>query len=599
MNFKKYHVSRNLFDGTLLNGYFKNNTFELGGSGTIYKSIKVYLTAGTYTISTSNQIRVIRTIFDDVWSTQNIPDASPYNFSIATDGYIGISIQATQNDTPWDSSTTIMLNEGSTALPYEPYSSEVWHDTPNYIHKTATDTLTSIPAVVYPNASTATVGLKGQTVQSSTPTPAPPVMPEGCGDMTGNLAYKIIENTNISAEGLIASASGYNVMVAKVAQGQAYSGTGYVYAFFNNEPDIGSVSYNESRVVNNFRNVTAPISGYVAVRYAPSENPMLNLGSTPLPYEPYGYKLTISSANTTTPVYLGEMETTRKIRKMVFDGTENWRQSSDGNIYISLSPNQGIAWVRVLSTHFTPSQVQTNGGLLWFVTASVDFDTAEECKSYLAAQYAAGTPVTIWYVLANEETAVVNEPLMKIGNYADEVSNISIPVTAGGDTISIDTTVQPSEVIVNYKGWHPVQSVHEKSRNLMVFNTDSPIGSVNFNATPEKDTAQFVINKVQGSSAQSCTIPLSIPLKKGTYTLSVIGIINRDGSYDRIYIRDEGGVIVNYVQEGSPKTFTLANDTTITALSIPCGATSTYDNITVKVMLNEGSTALPYEPYWN
>ena len=112
---------KNLWDGILLDGYFKNNSFELAGSVVIYKSIKVYLTAGTYTISTSNQIRVIRTIFDGVWNTQNIPDASPYNFSVATDGYIGISIQATQNDLPWDSSTTIMLNAGNQALPYEPY----------------------------------------------------------------------------------------------------------------------------------------------------------------------------------------------------------------------------------------------------------------------------------------------------------------------------------------------------------------------------------------------------------------------------------------------------------------------------------------------
>ena len=79
--------------------------------------------------------------------------------------------------------------------------------------------------------------------------------------------------------------------------------------------------------------------------------------------------------------------------------------------------------------------------------------------------HAAGTPVTVWYVLATPETAVVNEPLMKIGNYTDEVSNVSIPVTAGGDTLSVDTTVQPSEVTVNYKGWHPA-IVHERENGV-------------------------------------------------------------------------------------------------------------------------------------
>lgn len=79
--------------------------------------------------------------------------------------------------------TNPMLNTGSSALPYEPYSSEVWHDTPNYIHKTDTDTFTTLPAVLYPTGTTATVGLKGNTAQSGTPSPQNPVIPQGCGDL--------------------------------------------------------------------------------------------------------------------------------------------------------------------------------------------------------------------------------------------------------------------------------------------------------------------------------------------------------------------------------------------------------------------------------
>ena len=50
---------------------------------------------------------------------------------------------------------------------------------------------------------------------------------------------------------------------------------------------------------------------------------------------------------------------------------------------------------------------------------------------------------------------------MKIGDYADTVSGITIPVTAGANTILVSTTVQPSEVTVNYKGWH-TGAVHER-----------------------------------------------------------------------------------------------------------------------------------------
>lgn len=184
------------------------------------------------------------------------------------------------------------------------------------------------------------------------------------------------------------------------------------------------------------------------------DNPIMPEGCGEL--EAGQYKIPISSANTTTNVYLGEVETTRKIKKLVLTGEENWRQSSDGNIYIALSPNQGVAWTRVLSTHFTSSQVQTNGGLLWFVNAAVDFDTVEECKTYLAAQYAAGTPVCVWYVLATPQTAVVNEPLMKIGDYADTLSKeqagVNIPTNNGSTTVDVDTTVKPSEVYIKYMG---------------------------------------------------------------------------------------------------------------------------------------------------
>lgn len=48
-----------------------------------------------------------------------------------------------------------------------------WTDTPHYVHSTSTDTLTTLPAVVYPNATTATVGLKGNTSQASGTTTVP------------------------------------------------------------------------------------------------------------------------------------------------------------------------------------------------------------------------------------------------------------------------------------------------------------------------------------------------------------------------------------------------------------------------------------------
>lgn len=251
-----------------------------------------------------------------------------------------------------------------------------WVDTPHYIAGTDTETITALPATIYPRAQTATIGLKGNTTQNGTPTPDNPVPVVGVGDL---------DNGN--------------------------------------------------------------------------------------------YKIPILCGGVTTDVYLGEVPTTRYIKKLVLTGEESgtWSQNptiTTGNafyneqstIFPNYSPNK-IGYC----THFaTTTSSAVREGVYWganinFITDINDnIDTSAKWKQYIAAQYAAGTPVTVWYVLATSTTGIINEPLMKIGDYADEVSNISIPVTAGGDTLSVDTTVQPSEATVNYKGWHPVADVHER-----------------------------------------------------------------------------------------------------------------------------------------
>lgn len=79
--------------------------------------------------------------------------------------------------------------------------------------------------------------------------------------------------------------------------------------------------------------------------------------------------------------------------------------------------------------------------------------------TWLAAQYAAGHPVTVWYVLAEPETAIVNEPLMKIGDYADTISfaqsQVAIPTASGANVLDMTSPVKPSEVYVKGKGIKP------------------------------------------------------------------------------------------------------------------------------------------------
>lgn len=192
------------------------------------------------------------------------------------------------------------------------------------------------------------------------------------------------------------------------------------------------------------------------------QNIMLNSGSIALPYEPYN--------RTTTPIYLGQVPTTRRIRKLVLTGDENWNlgqnytyyntditdylRSSDIPIsicshYKSQAPVLGTSFVSDMSLSFYKTAEYSR-----IYIRDTSLTTVAAFKSYLAAQYANGTPVTVWYVLVEPETGIVNEPLHKIGDYADTVSmaqaGVEISTTKGFNTITTDTTVLPS--IIEVKG---------------------------------------------------------------------------------------------------------------------------------------------------
>lgn len=116
----------NLFDGTLIGGYFTAATFTTSGDEDVFKSIKVYLSAGTYTFSWGKNVNVVRLIIDGNYSVAGGTNISSYTITSTTDGYVGISFRdTTSGTTVWDNTTPIMLNAGSTAKPYEPFGYKI------------------------------------------------------------------------------------------------------------------------------------------------------------------------------------------------------------------------------------------------------------------------------------------------------------------------------------------------------------------------------------------------------------------------------------------------------------------------------------------
>jgi hypothetical protein len=340
--------------------------------------------------------------------------------------------------------------------------------------------------------------ISGNTTQSGTPTPDSPIMPEGCGERTGNLCpvstWTNSQNTDTRSFFQIRIIAYMGSTIVSASPYVDTSAPGIYTASMTLSEAADRIVIKHNGTSRDLIIATVAINGTVEKSYTVSmyvetndptilngikiKNLMLNPGSTALPYEPYGIKIPISSAGQTNNIYLGEVETTRRIKKYEFTGTEIFRRTSAGYFYAQNSfpdYNSGLYGViSALFSHYKAVKNSENGNSLANNQACLyaynqaetpykevyirdtRFTTADEFNSYLAEQYAAGTPVTIWYVLANEETAVVNEPLMRIGDYADTVSKaqagVSIPTSNGSTTVDVDTTVKPSEVYIKYMG---------------------------------------------------------------------------------------------------------------------------------------------------
>lgn len=314
--------------------------------------------------------------------------------------------------------------------------------------------------------------ISGDTVQNGTPTPDNPVEVLGVGDRTGNLIdVNVSEAGGISDTGeLIANPNAWrstvyydidttlNYVASKAKQTIRIN---YYDASKNHisREGITQETYKQLTIPSNARYFKWTLydnNGIPNIQAAHSIKPMVNIGSTALPYEPYGYKIPIISANTTTNIYLGDVQATRKIKKLVFDGTEDWSRETGKTYYLATTmPLTGYS--NAICTHY-PIVSSYNALTSTDLTFSVSrrpavfihdnrFADWNELKSYLAAQYAAGTPVTVWYALETEETGIVNEPLMKIGDYADTLNNeqagVQIPTVKGNNELNISTTVIP------------------------------------------------------------------------------------------------------------------------------------------------------------
>ena len=163
---------------------------------------------------------------------------------------------------------------------------------------------------------------------SGTPTPSDPLPITAFSEMNVtrcgiNLVEETINNASILNDGTIySSGNNFDMQIAKVKQGITYILTSdelFVGGFFTSKPTMGSVSYNNARLVDQPKIFTAPITGYVAFRTAINyATPQLEIGNQATPYKAYnGQTYNISFGQTvgkgTLNVTTGELTITHGV----------------------------------------------------------------------------------------------------------------------------------------------------------------------------------------------------------------------------------------------------------------------------------------------
>lgn len=363
----------------------------------------------------------------------------------------------------------------------------------------AVKTLTGQPPLTFKADGTPLISwsMLGNGSQTGTPTPDNPVMPVFVGARTENLfdGSGIATSTN----GVYVDSVGQMLYFHGKASGQGGrlnplsnditldAGSYIIRSFGQKSIQLFLQKKGDSTKYYRFDNTTHLISlgeqttffiscGVIAdTRYDETVGIVIVSGSTtPTSYVPYGWQIPLTNAGQTVPVYLGQTQTVRRIKKLVLTGKESYTETTgwkkeNTSVYYTSAPNMYISYTAafIASTHFEAvgryvlqnadrNCISLGGNAVIFrIDTSIASDNTE-FKSWVAQQYAAGTPVTIWYVLATPETAISNEPLAKIGDYADELSSedaaVTIPTVKGNNTLTVETELQPSEMTITYKG---------------------------------------------------------------------------------------------------------------------------------------------------
>lgn len=360
-------------------------------------------------------------------------------------------------------------------------------------------TLKTLTASGYPCVLEGSVGMPvldykiyGNSVQDGTPSPENPIEVQSVGDKTKNLWNGDVEQGAVVNTGALSdSNTRIRSKPIKVVGGLEYTISSNLYVrivccykdgkFISTIVDKGA---SQMRKITTFIvpdgadtiriSFILDTTGTSNVTPDMIKDAMLELVSEATPYEPYGYKIpvVVSAENhepITTNIYLDEPlrkigdyadvidfergVVERKIRKVIFNGTETWfrdMELSDTVRYFSVHNFPERIEMRFeKSTHFERMDYPlintidavgfsvANRVQVVFRVSKIDFPTTDSLKKFLNEQYTKGTPVTVYYALAEPTTEPISIP--------------TIPTFDGTTVISTNTEIQPSSMEITYK----------------------------------------------------------------------------------------------------------------------------------------------------
>lgn len=367
------------------------------------------------------------------------------------------------------------------------------------INGTNPQTITGVPPISFTGNGKPLISwsMLGNGQQTGTPTPDAPIMPDFCGVRTGNLAWTgwaqdfetRANNYSLAHVGTDGSRTylWYNVSVGYQDYDNKYifktdfkPNTQYTFCFEGMRPEDQNdstalrIQYTDDTTTNcyiysgggyrkyAFTSEAGKTVKYIRAAYTSGVlcidiNTFMCVEGTTAPatFIPYGFQIPITCTEQTTPVYLGQVQTVRRIRKLVLTGDEYWAiyEGTNRFFYTTLNPKcAAMAAKYFLCTHRTGLQAPSSKDSLRWYDIDTDWQDVTSFKTWLATQYAAGTPVTVWYALATPETGIFNEPLCKIGDYADELrsedAGVTIPTANGANVLTVDTDLQPSSMTI-------------------------------------------------------------------------------------------------------------------------------------------------------